>query len=472
MKSSFLLGRPGQLVLFFCMLHQSLSLQAADLGQVRAGLETDIRKAVEELGSLRQQTAQEKGPMIQERQALESEIAILDREMEQLRTAADSTSVGLEALRRDVEAREKEVDYVLRLMDDYVLFFESRVHIAELSLYRKSLDEAMAEREAEVSPDQVQGFSARFGVLDTAQDRVQEMLGGRRFEGRALLPSGTLVEGRYAILGPLAFFSGAEAGTSGVAELEANSLEAVLRPASPAQDPGIRSLVQEGRGQVPLDVTGGKAWTLNQRKESLWQHILQGGVVMVPILLLALLSLVLGLLKWMRLAGIRVPGFETSEQIIALVRQERVEEAVSKAGEIRGPLGELLQAGVRHAREEKDLLEEILVERILLARTQLERTLPFLALTAAISPLLGLLGTVIGMIHTFKLITLFGTGDARTLSSGISEALITTEFGLVVAVSALLLHALLSRKVKGIVSGMERTAIGFVNGVSLQSKDS
>ena len=91
--------------------------------------------------------------------------------------------------------------------------------------------------------------------------------------------------------------------------------------------------------------------------------------------------------------------------------------------------------------------------------------MPLIAIASATAPLLGLLGTVTGMIHTFKLINLFGTGNAKTLASGISEALVTTEFGLIVAIPALIMHALLSRKIQGIKSTMEMTSLAFVNGV-------
>jgi biopolymer transport protein ExbB len=70
------------------------------------------------------------------------------------------------------------------------------------------------------------------------------------------------------------------------------------------------------------------------------------------------------------------------------------------------------------------------------------------------------------MISTFKLITVFGTGDAKTLSSGISEALVTTEFGLIVAIPSLLLYALLSRKARRFIDGMEKTAVSFLNRIA------
>jgi biopolymer transport protein ExbB len=94
-----------------------------------------------------------------------------------------------------------------------------------------------------------------------------------------------------------------------------------------------------------------------------------------------------------------------------------------------------------------------------------------LALSAAAAPLLGLLGTVTGMINTFNMITVFGAGDPKTLAGGISEALITTEFGLVVAIPSLLLHAVLSRRVKGVLASMEQTTVAFINGLPSQTEE-
>ena len=113
----------------------------------------------------------------------------------------------------------------------------------------------------------------------------------------------------------------------------------------------------------------------------------------------------------------------------------------------------------------KELLEEVLFEKILEAQPHLERFLPFIAVTAATSPLLGLLGTVTGMIRTFQQVTLFGTSDVSKLASGISEALVTTKFGLIAAIPALVLHALLARRVQGLLAGMEKFSTAFVNGL-------
>jgi biopolymer transport protein ExbB len=97
--------------------------------------------------------------------------------------------------------------------------------------------------------------------------------------------------------------------------------------------------------------------------------------------------------------------------------------------------------------------------------------LPFVAVSAAAAPLLGLLGTVTGIIKTFQLITVFGSGDVKSLSGGISEALITTKYGLIVAIPSLLIHAFLSRKAKGVIGRMETEAVAFANEISRLRED-
>jgi biopolymer transport protein ExbB len=144
-------------------------------------------------------------------------------------------------------------------------------------------------------------------------------------------------------------------------------------------------------------------------------------------------------------------------------------KAMELAEAIQGPAKAMLVDAVEHCEESKELVEEVMYERMLEVQPRLERLLPFIAVTAATAPLMGLLGTVTGMINTFKLITVFGTGDAKQLSSGISEALVTTEFGLIVAIPSLIMHALLNRRAQGVMANMERMAVAFVNALGRKS---
>jgi biopolymer transport protein ExbB len=169
-------------------------------------------------------------------------------------------------------------------------------------------------------------------------------------------------------------------------------------------------------------------------------------------------------------------GFEVADPkqvdgvLDALAAGDR-NQAQRRAESLPGVSGEMLLTGVEFSGEKRSVLEELLFEKILRVRPTLERHLPFLAITAAAAPLLGLLGTVLGMIRTFQLITIFGTGDAKSLSSGISEALITTALGLIVAIPTLILHGALSRMAKRKLGLLEELSVAFVNGIASLRRD-
>jgi len=132
---------------------------------------------------------------------------------------------------------------------------------------------------------------------------------------------------------------------------------------------------------------------------------------------------------------------------------------------LKAPVRELFEAGLRHSGRPAEILEEHLQAVLLRQRLHFERRLPLLAVIATAAPLMGLLGTVVGMVKTFALITVFGTGNAGKLASGISEVLVATELGLVVAIPTLIAHGFLSQRIQKNLSLLERYALEFVTAV-------
>jgi len=126
------------------------------------------------------------------------------------------------------------------------------------------------------------------------------------------------------------------------------------------------------------------------------------------------------------------------------------------------PLGSIIVAGLNSSGHGREVMKESIQEAATLVVHELERFLNSLGTVAAITPLLGLLGTVIGMIKVFTEIMIQGTGNANVLAGGISEALITTAAGLSVAIPALVLHRYFQRKVDTLVLTMEQEAIKLV----------
>ena len=139
------------------------------------------------------------------------------------------------------------------------------------------------------------------------------------------------------------------------------------------------------------------------------------------------------------------------------------EQVVDRHKGQKWPVVRMLKAGLAARNEKRETLESVLQESILRELPEVQRGIAILAVLGAVAPLLGLLGTVTGMIDTFRIITLFGTSDPKLMSGGISEALVTTEVGLVVAIPIMLLHTILSRRSDHLIGDMEEKAVQLTN---------
>ncbi len=458
------------LTLTFCAL-QGLHAQRAEQTDADFSLATDsvsndLNAALQQLSQLSDSIAEEKIPLARELRELEEQILQRRDDVRQLQADTGLIQSDSQQLSKELEAKEKRLGNLFEQLDDYVRLFESRIHISELSQYKDVIETGLAAgREEAMTKDRL---SPQLKTIEESLNRLESLLGGIRFDGSALSANGTLEKGKFSKIGPITLFASSESTEAGLARHEINSMEASLQLVPEPHQAPVRSIVESGNGMLPLDPTDGEAFENASTEETLIEHLARGGIVMIPILLLALLAALIAIWKTIELSRIRsVEAYDVQSVLDHLSKKEK-EEADQHANKIGGPGGQILSIAIQHANASKELLEEVLLEQILHIRPRLEKMLQFINLTAAIAPLLGLLGTVTGMIHTFQLITVNGTGDAKTLSSGISEALITTEIGLIVAVGALLVHGILSRRVKNTTASLERAAVSFVNGLALQ----
>lgn len=126
------------------------------------------------------------------------------------------------------------------------------------------------------------------------------------------------------------------------------------------------------------------------------------------------------------------------------------------------PLGRVLLAGEQHATDDVETLEVKLGEAIIKERPAIQRGLPLIKIIAMVAPLMGLLGTVTGMIIVFQAITIYGAGDPKAMAGGISSALVTTVLGLIVAIPMLLCHTLLHSRARGLLHVLEEQTAGLV----------
>lgn len=446
------------------------SLQGAetsDFQSASARLQGNLVEALDRLDQVRGEVSAARIPLARQRNELEGQVVEKRREAGRLERLADNQAGAMRDLETRVAARREENAYLQSLSSEYVRSFEARLHPAEYSLYASTLEPIGAANATGAEGGELGNtLLLSLEALEAGLDRLGRVMGGQKLPGEAITPVGQVVTGDHLLLGPFSYFAGSQAGLAGLTEVRTGSLRPTLLDLGGGLGGEVASFLNGSGSVLPLDITGGNAIKMAEQRETLVEHIQAGGVVMIPILLLAFAALVIALWKWFEIAGVKQASAGQVDTILKHLNEGRKPEAVKLSREIRGPVGQLLETAIKFNGERKEILEELLYEKVLSAQPKLSRFLPFIALTAATAPLLGLLGTVTGMINTFKLITIFGTGDARLLSGGISEALVTTEFGLIIAIPALLAHGLLSRKAKGVVGSMERTAVAFINGLS------
>ncbi|MGO2132849.1 MAG: MotA/TolQ/ExbB proton channel family protein [Halomonas sp.] len=196
---------------------------------------------------------------------------------------------------------------------------------------------------------------------------------------------------------------------------------------------------------LPIDPADGKVLQAMAQQPTLWQRFQQGGAVGYVVVALGALGLLVALLQYLYLLRITV----TQRRQLADLEQLRDDN----------PLGRVLKRFNSNGHEHiPEALEARLDEAMLAEQPRIERGQALIKMLAAIAPLLGLLGTVTGMIVTFQSITVFGTGDPQLMAGGISQALVTTVLGLVTAVPLLFAHTALASRSRALISSMEGRA--------------
>jgi biopolymer transport protein ExbB len=241
-------------------------------------------------------------------------------------------------------------------------------------------------------------------------------------------------------------------------------------PVRPVRRQLARYLAGES-SQVPVDLTGGPALRQIARRPALWEQLRDGGPIVYPLALLAVAALVLIIWKAVHLNRVH----QNTDTIMARVREQIArgdwDTAVANVDDRtcrHSPVARVVRAGLDARHETREIQESVLEEAILHELPLLQRGLAMLAVFGAVAPLLGLLGTVTGMIETFRVITLHGTGDPKLMSGGISEALVTTEIGLAIAIPVMLAHTWLKRRADHVIGDMEEQAVSLVNAIDRQ----
>lgn len=435
-KSNTRLGGVAALILGAVLLAASLPVaaQGDPLTTLRAEREAAQARDAARLAKL-----------VEDREALE---VALD-EARQAYAKAESRNAELESRQDELQASREVLDNRQAEQGD-----DLGAVLEVLTRHSGELRDALAESwltvgsaelpprldDAEVlRPEHLESLADSLIALTVETGRI------RAFEAPVAADSGEIAPREVVRLGDLAAFGGGDLLERGAAE---GVLSTVAR--TPAEVSRQLAAFQAGEGErIALDPTRGQVIDALAQRPTLQERFQQGGVVGYVVVGLGAFGLLVALLQYGYLLRVSV----------ALRRQlMRLEELRDD-----NPLGRvLLRFRALSDDPMPEALEARLDEAVLAELPRLERGQPLVKLLAAVAPLLGLLGTVTGMIVTFQAITVFGTGDPQLMAGGISQALVTTVLGLITAVPLLFAHTALagrSRQLAGIVEGQASAAL-------------
>ena len=195
-----------------------------------------------------------------------------------------------------------------------------------------------------------------------------------------------------------------------------------------------------------------------------------GGWLMLPIILCSIVAIAIVIERFWSLSVARITPKYVLAQVWTWLKNSQLDSSKLRELRLSSPLGQILAAGLLSSRYGRQAMIDSIEQTAAQVVHELERYLNTLGTIAAITPLLGLLGTVVGMIRVFSEIMLQGTGNANALAGGISEALITTAAGLTVAIPTYMFHRFFTRRVDSLVLGLELESIKLVDALHSDRK--
>lgn len=202
---------------------------------------------------------------------------------------------------------------------------------------------------------------------------------------------------------------------------------------------------------------------VSKGEQVVFELVRAGGMMMIPIILCSIVAIAIVIERFWTLNPARIAPRNALADVWAKLRHNQLDAAQLRELRMSSPLGQILAAGLVNAKAGRAIMTESIELAASHVVHDMERYLSTLGTIAAITPLLGLLGTVLGMIQVFSDIMTLGTGNANVLAGGISTALITTAAGLCVGIPALMFYRMFVRKVEGLVVELERESIKLVD---------
>ena len=414
------------------------------LAKVRADSATQARKNAAREAEFKKRRDLQAQKLSQAR----AQLAKLEAKARSVQSTFDANTAKIDRLKSQLKSEQGEFGEVFGLARSKAGEFKATLEGSLINAQypeRTAILGRIAESEALPSTDELNA------IWKSMLNEMKEQRRVATFEAQIANREGG--PARVTRVGPFSIFTKAEGN---FLEYKAPKVEGELALTALRKQPGgavsaaAKAVANAGPDDLvfgPVDPTRGSLLKALERVPDVKERVDQGGFIGRIILILMAIGVLLGLLRIVML-------FLTS----AAVKAQKKKAQPSKSN----PLGRIMMAYDSVKNKDEEIIELKLDEAILRESPKLEWGLNFLKLAAGIAPLLGLLGTVTGMIKTFQAMMIYGAGDPQLMAGGISEALVTTMLGLIAAIPLLIIHSFAASLARGVQSTLEEQSAGIV----------
>ena len=423
----------------FLMLSYSWPLGSASAAAPIDTMVANINEAKQRLERTEDKVSKARVALANEVRMLEQQVLRLRNETAVMRRKMDERTLSLSQLETRLSSWQEQHEYQQNLLDRFLLQNgEERLSLQQLTILEKV--QKVGEQAQYHANQQVPHFT----------------------QGQVVLENGTIENAQILSLGPITWYLSQDSNIAGVAAIKNGFLSSISTFDLHEID-NLKALANDRHGLIKIDPTLGRATTRQQASDGMVEHVIKGGVWVIPIVIFGVVSALIALFKVVQLWRLprvkRVVSGKAMESINGSTESGSLGSCSDNSFEgMQHSLYHIAKHAETSAQRDDELFSQLQQDKI-----KLEKYNGTIAVTAAVAPLLGLLGTVSGMIETFRMMTAFGASDPEVISGGIAKALVTTELGLVVAIPALILNAVLSRKSRQYYDELESFALVLSN---------
>ncbi|MFZ4593810.1 MAG: MotA/TolQ/ExbB proton channel family protein [Verrucomicrobiaceae bacterium] len=445
------------------------------LESATSGSASRLEEATKQLADLRLRIESDTLPLTKQLNELEQKLGKTKTEFEDVDRVLASRQLENTNLTSSVKLKNEENAYLASIMDEFTRGLETRLFPGEVPRFKPIIDEAKLVM---TNTDMGAGdkFKRQIAVVKAALARVEDLVGGSRFPGKAVDSKGNVVEGTFAMVGPGAYFAAKFGDLSGIAVAQTSSPNPLVRdipsPADTAapheklmmwfekmmnkQDthnrPGVMAVIASAEGWLPMDPSRGAALRDLVHKFNLIETFIHGGWIMWPILFASVAAFTVVLERGFFIFNENRKRSRKMQDLFFLKCEKHdLDGAVLVAKSTK----DFVVRALGYALEHRDSsLHSALIYSSQTAIKRFTRGLPVLDTVITLAPMLGLLGTVTGMMGSFQAIS-GSDGNPTAVMAGISEALIATAAGLGIALISLLPYNYLNAQIEDAQKDME-----------------